>query len=112
MEHSKAAGVDGFVGMELKNADREPIAISERKGLLWDWANTLVSKGYMLDTKGYSTCFRLNRKHQTNVSEEDFDALAFNRISFPEGLSTSVNLGCVDFYPSESGKKNCCAYLW
>mmetsp|Transcript_6765 Transcript_6765/g.8839 ORF Transcript_6765/g.8839 Transcript_6765/m.8839 type:complete len:389 (+) Transcript_6765:46-1212(+) len=111
MEHSKAAGVDGFVGMELQSSDREPIAISERKGLLWDWANTLVSKGCVLDTKGYSTCFRLNRKHQIDISEEEFDALASNRISFPKGLSTSVNLGCVDFYPSESGKKNCCVYL-
>merc|ERR1712244_42699 len=27
------------------------------------------------------------------------------------GLASSVNLGCVDFYPAASGKKNCCAYI-
>mmetsp|Transcript_7856 Transcript_7856/g.11322 ORF Transcript_7856/g.11322 Transcript_7856/m.11322 type:complete len:389 (-) Transcript_7856:103-1269(-) len=111
MERIEAAGVDGFVGMELANSDQDSIPVSERRGLLWDWAGALVSKGYVLDTKGYSTCFRVNRKHQTVVSEDDFEALSSDKILLSEGISTSVNLGCVDFYPSESGKKNCCAYL-
>ena len=29
----------------------------------------------------------------------------------PDGLAKSVNLGCVDFYPSISGKRNACRYL-
>jgi hypothetical protein len=73
---------------------------------------------------GYSTCFRINRKHQVkekvNEQEPDlFDQLLQSLTSttvatsnslipqFPfEYLSSSTNLGCIDIYPKGSGKKN------
>ncbi|OEU17932.1 hypothetical protein FRACYDRAFT_161642, partial [Fragilariopsis cylindrus CCMP1102] len=53
--------------------------LKERDGLLWDFARDLIhNKHFILDTKGYSTCFRVNRKHQNqnndNVSEAEAEA--------------------------------------
>ena len=79
------------------------VAISERKGVLWEYAQELESRGLILDTKGYSTCFRVNTNHQTK--EGVFEEFASNK-SLPVGLSSSENLGCIDVYPSDSGKKN------
>jgi hypothetical protein len=82
-------------------------SIHERDGLLWDFARDLVSKGYVLDVNGYSASFRVNQKQQpTSVSEDDFEKLLDGRIPPWDGLATSINLNCVDFYPMESGKKN------
>ncbi|KAL3910916.1 MAG: hypothetical protein SGILL_007497 [Bacillariaceae sp.] len=94
-------------------AKRSPITkeLKERDGLLWDFARHLESKGFVLDTKGYSACFRVNKKQQIAVSDQDFDDLLHGKIQPFEGLSLSVNLSCIDFYPSASGKKNCCLYL-
>jgi hydroxymethylpyrimidine pyrophosphatase-like HAD family hydrolase len=61
----------------------------------------------VIDSKGYSTCFRVNRSQQTNV--EAFDLV--RNLIVPTELATSTNLGCIDFYPKDSGKKNCCLYL-
>ena len=102
MERPDAAGADGY---DREGSETLPVVF--RKGLLWEFARNLEQKGYVLDTKGYSTCFRVNRKQQTSaISDEDFDALASGKVSHPAGLATSTNLGCVDFYPVESGKKN------
>lgn len=94
MERADAAGMDGFLGAE----------VSERSGKLWSHARKLEEEGFVLDTKGYSTCFRVNCKQQTDGV--DFDALLEGKISYPRELATSTNLGCVDFYPVDSGKKN------
>ena len=111
MEDSGAAGFHGYesknenVCKDDKIADPQRIDIEKREGLLWGFARNLIHKGWVLDTKGYSTCLRVNRKKQTESSkmDENFDNLS----SFaPEGIASSVNLGCVDFYPSISGKKN------
>ena len=137
--------------------------LKECDGLLWDFARDLIhNKHFILDTKGYSTCFRVNRKHQNNNNNEADDAeseapapppqnLKFkfedlyngkflnqppwidnddnntdnNNIAYNDNdnvidedghvilsesiqskISWSVNLNCVDFYPSISGKKN------
>ena len=110
IEQEDAAGPDGFVGHEL-NPDSiyEDVPISLRKGRLWGFAQILVENDFVVDSKGYSTCFRLNRKQQTTSS--DFDRL-MNVVSsdLPAGLSTSTNLGCIDIYPSFSGKKNWCVF--
>ena len=99
------AGVGGFAGNELDgNSSASVVTIGQRKGRLWDYCLELQEKGFVIDTKGYSVCFRVNRKQQKLVSEDQFEAL--KSIAPPEGLSTSVNLGCVDFYPFDSGKKN------
>lgn len=93
----------------LKELARNPAQVKElkeRDGLLWDFARDLVHKGFVLDTKGYSACFRVNRKQQETVSDEEFDALLEGKIKPFDGLASSVNLSCIDFYPASSGKKN------
>lgn len=105
MERVDAAGMDGFVGAELKaESFQTTVPVSERTGALWSHARNLEGKGFVLDTTGYSTCFRINRKQQTGAV--DFDALLQGKITCPGELATSTNLGCVDFYPIDSGKKN------
>ena len=102
MQSMDAAGADGY---------DDNIPIVDRRGLLWDYARTLQSQGFVLDFKGYSTCFRVNRKQQRDDAIDDakFDSLM--KGAPPSGLATSVNLGCIDFYPSISGKRNACHYL-
>ena len=88
--------------------------LQNRNGLLWDYAKSLISNGFVLDVKGYSSCFRVNLKQQNfdNISKEDFDKLAKGEICPPyEGITSSINLSCIDYYPISSGKKNCCKYL-
>ncbi len=107
---SLVAGSDGYVGdaMDLflgKTKEESIIPLEDRKGALWDFANDLTKKGYTIDYKGYSNCFRVNMKQQQNISKDHFDELKSIDVS-KYGLATSVNLGCIDFYPSSSGKKN------
>ena len=99
---------------DLKTLERNPSStkeLKEKDGLLWDFARDLVHKGFVLDTKGYSACFRVNKKQQTTVSDEEFESLLNGSIKPFQGLSSSINLSCIDFYPETSGKKNCCLYL-
>jgi len=108
MESIDAAGKDGFIGAELRtssDSSETPVSVSKRTGALWAHARELENQGYVLDTKGYSTCFRVNQKQQTS-SAADFDALLQGKIDCPTELATSTNLGCVDFYPASSGKRN------
>lgn len=105
MEKPNAAGTDGYEGKDGLGTEAK-VPVEERSGLLWNYALSLMDKGYVLDTKGYSTCFRVNRKQQTSITDEEFDALMTGKVPRPAGLGTSTNLGCVDFYPIESGKKN------
>lgn len=77
--------------------------VSARRGLLWNHARHLQSLGYTVDASGYSTCFRVNQKHQ-DKSVVDFDNVS--NVLVPPQLASTTNLGCVDFYPAVSGKKN------
>lgn len=87
----------------------DEVPISQRTGHLWDFGNHLVNEyDFVLDTKSYSTCFRVNMKHQTN---DKFVALLNSDIAHPQGIGKSTNLGCIDFYPTVSGKQHCCQYL-
>ena len=106
MEQEDAAGRDGYPGNELKTEQEEEIPVGNRRGALWDFARKLEQEGFVLDTKNYSTCFRVNRNQQKEESKEKFDALLRGRIPHPPELETSTNLGCIDFYPKTSGKKN------
>lgn len=112
---AKMESITGSYGLsDLKELAMNPGRIpplNERDGLLWDFARHLISKGYVLDTAGYSACFRVNQKQQTTVSSDDFAALSNGQLEVWDGLGSSVNLACVDFYPATSGKKNCCQYL-
>jgi len=96
--------------------------------MLWKFAHLLQEQHrIVIDSKGYSMCFRVNWKqqqklrYQVNIKAEDIVTTASthedeNMKQFvhslmdinlsPWGLARSVNLGCVDFYPVQSGKKN------
>lgn len=106
MEQEEAAGRDGYPGNELKLKQQEEIPISDRRGAIWDFARKLERDGLILDTKSYSTCFRVNRNQQKEESKEKFDDLLQGRMPHPPEIETSTNLGCIDFYPRCSGKKN------
>lgn len=102
------AGSDGFSTLT------PPIPIEQRSGKLWAHARALQKKGFFLDSSGYATAFRINRKHQEDDIASTFDGFleqCNNREGVPEELGCSTNLGCVDFYPKMSGKKNVCDYL-
>eukprot|EP00550_Attheya_septentrionalis_P002661 CAMPEP_0198290122 /NCGR_PEP_ID=MMETSP1449-20131203/8086_1 /TAXON_ID=420275 /ORGANISM="Attheya septentrionalis, Strain CCMP2084" /LENGTH=342 /DNA_ID=CAMNT_0043988567 /DNA_START=609 /DNA_END=1634 /DNA_ORIENTATION=- len=108
MAQLDAAGSDGY----------NDVPMVQRKGSLWDYARALVSHGYTIDSTGYSSCFRVNRKQQdpSQIGIRQWDALTSGTLmpslsADAYGLDSSVNLGCVDFYPRHSGKKNCCEYL-
>ena len=116
MSQLDAAGIDGY------NSDDYTIPIQQRRGKLWEFASTLIKQGYILDTSGYATSYRINRKHQTtdlsSLSFDDFLAKCSKKDGddgsssiIPKGLDCSTNLGCVDIYPNMSGKKNCAEYL-
>jgi hypothetical protein len=107
---AKMESVCGNYGLSnLKELSLNPSKIpdlNERDGLLWDFARHLTAKGYVLDLAGYSSCFRVNQKQQTTISDDDFAALSNGELSAWDGLGKSINLSCVDFYPAGSGKKN------
>jgi hypothetical protein len=95
----------------LKELAKDPSKmkpLKARDGLLWDFARNLIHQGFELDTDGYSACFRVNRKQQipTSVTDDDFNSLLDGRIRPFDGLASSINLSCVDYYPAKSGKRN------
>lgn len=102
------AGSDGFSTLT------PPIPIEQRSGKLWEHARSLQKEGFFLDSSGYATAFRINRKHQEDDLASNFDDFLHkcnNRDGVPDELGCSTNLGCVDFYPKMSGKKNVCDYI-
>ena len=103
MESAEAAGRDGYIS---DGSDSIGGSLISRKGALWSFARSLQLKGYVIDSKDYASCFRVNRKQQIDevLRNEGFERLLSTDV--PEGLASSVNLGCIDFYPCISGKKN------
>ncbi|KAL3907718.1 MAG: hypothetical protein SGILL_008759 [Bacillariaceae sp.] len=137
LEAPDAAGSDGYAGNEVFSnrcegidgdgddeeeclidyenplgfpIQQEVVPVDQRKGTLWEFAKRLEQEGFVLDTKSYSTCFRVNRKHQTDGGDR-FESLLQGNVVLPKGIEKSTNLGCIDFYPVSSGKRNCCLYL-
>jgi hypothetical protein len=106
MEREEAAGKDGYASNEINITPGEVIPVSSRVGALWGYAAQLERNGFVVDTTGYSTCFRVNRSHQSILANEKFDNLRRGSIPHPPELVTSTNLGCIDIYPVCSGKKN------
>ena len=127
------AGVDGYPGNEVSSdrcanihdddeyeeclidyenmfgfpLEEDVVSVVDRKGALWDFARSLQDDhGLILDTTSYSTCFRVNKKHQSPTSTVSFDRLIQGDLSVPSGLDVSTNLGCLDIYPVASGKRN------
>lgn len=118
---TEAIGGDSFGSHSLQETFDDPTAASMplnmRDGFLWDFARDLMHQhGFVLDTKGYATCFRVNKKQQTSEaakqsSPSDISALLDSPPwnddeSKKASIDSSVNLSCVDFYPACSGKKN------
>jgi len=104
------AGDDGYIGDAMdvflgKQEDVDVVPLKDRQGALWNFAKDLEEKSFVIDYTGYSNCFRINMKQQTQVSDEEFNALKYTNVS-DLGLDSSVNLGCIDFYPKTSGKRN------
>ena len=62
----------------FSTAGNDDDALYDRDGKLWDFARYLVSKGFVIDIRGYSSCFRVNLKHQnpTIISKEEFQLLS------------------------------------
>jgi hypothetical protein len=130
MELVTAAGGDGYAGNEVFSdrcegidddeeclidyenpfgfpKQQDVIPTDQRKGSLWKFAQELQQEGgFVLDTKSYSTCFRVNRKHQTGAAQDKFQGLLNGDIVHPVELGKSTNLGCIDYYPITSGKRN------
>jgi len=113
---TKAMGGGNSYGVwNLAAIRNDPAATSmplnERDGSLWEFARNLIDHhGLVLDAKGYATCFRVNQKQQLSQPASSFDSSKISALA-TSTISSSVNLKCVDFYPSCSGKKNCCLYL-
>jgi len=89
----------------LDQREYSDVPLKERDGKLWEFANELVNDGWVIDTSGYNTCFRVsyNDQDHTIKSMEMFEKLSSKKNEF---ITSSVNLGCIDFYPTISGKKN------
>ena len=136
MELDTAAGGDGYAGNEVFSdrcegteeeedeeclidyenpfgfpIQKDVIPVDQRNGALWEFARKLQQQdGFVLDTKSYSTCFRVNRKHQEGPTRDAFNGLLNGSITHPSELAKSTNLGCIDFYPISSGKRNWCVW--
>ncbi|KAL7439221.1 hypothetical protein ACHAXH_004366 [Discostella pseudostelligera] len=101
-----AAGSDGYVNN---------ISIAHRRGKLWDYARSIIDNNnmnndvdkYVIDADGYATAFRIRYRQNTMGTSGSSVPLP----PLPDGLACSTNLGCVDIYPTMSGKRNCAEYL-
>jgi hypothetical protein len=112
MSHLDAAGTDGY---------DNTIEIEHRRGKLWDFARALINDNddininndskckYVIDADGYATAFRIRFRQNTTGGGNSFGMPSLPPI--PDGLACSTNLGCVDIYPTMSGKRNCAEYL-
>lgn len=64
-----SAGPDGYDNiLETNNLTQlnDNVIDERRRGRLWECAQSLIDQGYIIDTEGYATSFRINRKLQTN----------------------------------------------
>jgi len=104
-QYSGQFDMDGSSFQKMESFVSTPVDDRESSNL-WDYARNLQKKGYVVDMKGYSSCFRLNKKHQTEIPDDDFYRLIDEEALKKAGLDTSVNLSCIDIYPAISGKKN------
>jgi len=117
MEETDAAGKDGYRGMDneirgISDDKKEAVVpVPEREGKLWEFAQTLLDRGFVIDSKGYSACFRVNRKHQTNgrITNEDFDSLS--KMDLPIGLASRCVFPCFSTHDTFCCYKKCSGAL-
>ncbi|KAL7506226.1 hypothetical protein ACHAXN_003487, partial [Cyclotella atomus] len=89
-----AAVPDGF-------NDDTLLPLEQSSGKLWAFATQLQQHGYILDTMGYSTAFRI-----TQHIHDNFDKVIHQIITTDllKELRCSTNLGCIDIYPAMTCK--------
>ena len=102
MSQPDYAGPDAFPTSNTADP-QTAIPVEQRQGKLWEFASQLKRRGWILDDRGYATCFRVHQKTQI-VPNLDIDKDL--KLVVPLGLVVTENLGCVDVYPHTSGKKN------
>lgn len=103
---------------KLKSGDRtknfeniptkEVLPPEKREGLLWDLYRKLKNDGWEVDARGYSTCIRVHLEGSKGKTDADVEAI---RAKLPREITSSTNLGKIDFYPSVSGKGNAVRYI-
>jgi len=69
----------------------------ERAGALWDALRVFHAAGFVCDTRGYSTAFRVRCCPDSSRARKLLDDL-------PASLSWALNLCCIDVHPASSGK--------
>mmetsp|Transcript_39357 Transcript_39357/g.91856 ORF Transcript_39357/g.91856 Transcript_39357/m.91856 type:complete len:224 (-) Transcript_39357:176-847(-) len=139
MSNSSAAGMEGFdtnhfgdvtyicraSGWSVLSQSPQPSSRKQtrfingstsknKSSALWNYGQKLEEeRGVVVDSQGYATMFRIKKKDQTRIDTDAgfVDSILIDGKDIPDGISYSTNLGCIDFYPSISGKKNCCIYL-
>lgn len=87
-------------------ADEDGLSAAGRMGLLWDVCRKFVAAGWVVDTAGYSTGFRVTLK-----GGQSSGALEAELAALPAELTSSFNLGVADVYPATSGKAAAALHL-
>jgi hydroxymethylpyrimidine pyrophosphatase-like HAD family hydrolase len=82
---------------------KQPSAVKpeEYQEDLWSFYRELLSRGISLDTKNYSTAFRVKDDRLSPLEVPEYSP----------NLACSTNLGSLDVYPKTSGKLNAAKYL-
>jgi len=134
MSNSSAAGMEGFdtnhfgdvtyicraSGWSVLSQSPQPSSRKQtrfingstsknKSSALWNYGQKLEEeRGVVVDSQGYATMFRIKKKDQTRIDTDAgfVDSILIDGKDIPDGISYSTNLGCIDFYPSISGKKN------
>lgn len=78
-----------------------PVKPEDYKEDLWSFYRELSSKGISIDTKNYSTAFRVKDDRISPLEVPEYSP----------NLACSTNLGSLDVYPKTSGKLNAAKYL-
>jgi hypothetical protein len=81
-----------------------------RQGTLWELYGKMVSEGWKVDARDYSTNFRVDVDKTAGKTVDDFHASIANELD-TRGLQSSFNLGKADIYPAASGKARAAAHV-
>lgn len=82
----------------------------KRDGTLWNLYCEMVADGWKIDTRDYTTNFRVDVKKTDGKTAEDFQAVVERECS-RRNLASSFNLGKADIYPIGSGKANAARHV-
>lgn len=86
-------------------ASEDALPPLERAGALWDALRVFHEAGFVCDTRGYSTAFRVR------VAETESFRARKLLDCLPASLSWALNLGCIDVHPASSGKRAAAEHL-